>query len=79
MTVVAKFYDLLYFCDPVEVLDPFRIITRSVPNEVRVYETLHVFQGTCILRCLGLYATLLHAQGAGPFTSYYWSLSPGRT
>lgn len=74
MTVVAKFYDCLYFYDPVEVFDPSRIVAYSGPIEVKVYEMLHVFQGTCILR----YATLLHAQGARPSTSYYWSLSPGR-
>ncbi|KAK0236589.1 hypothetical protein EDD85DRAFT_578879 [Armillaria nabsnona] len=75
MTVVAKFYDPLYFYDPVEVFDPSHIVAYSGPIEVNVYEMLHVFQGTCILR----YATLLHAQGTGPFTSYYWSLFPGRT
>ncbi|PBK70396.1 hypothetical protein ARMSODRAFT_955887 [Armillaria solidipes] len=44
MTVVAKFCDPLYFYDPVEVLDPFRIIACSVPSEVKVYEMLHVFR-----------------------------------
>ncbi len=43
MTVVAKFYDCLYFYDPVEVFDPSRIVAYSGPIEVKVYEMLHVF------------------------------------
>ncbi|KAK0236574.1 hypothetical protein EDD85DRAFT_937065 [Armillaria nabsnona] len=61
-TVIAKFYDPLYLHDEYESVDPLRLAARSVPNEVKAYEMLQSFQGICIPRCLGLYATVIPEQ-----------------
>ncbi|PBK70405.1 hypothetical protein ARMSODRAFT_110945 [Armillaria solidipes] len=61
-TVIAKFYDPLYFRDTYENIDPLRLAAWSAASEVRAYEKLQSLQGTCIPRCLGLYATALPEQ-----------------
>ncbi|KAK0469167.1 uncharacterized protein EV420DRAFT_1472442 [Desarmillaria tabescens] len=63
-TVVAKFYDPLYFndSDGTTITDPLRLATWSAASEVRAYEKLEPLQGTSIPRCLGLYATRFHEQ-----------------
>ncbi len=61
-TVVAKFYDPLYFHDTYDHTDPIRLAAWSVASEVRAYEKLQPLQGTCIPRCLGLYAMALPEQ-----------------
>ncbi|SJL03737.1 uncharacterized protein ARMOST_07094 [Armillaria ostoyae] len=62
-TVVAKFYDPLYFRDEYDNTDPLRLAAWSAANEVRAYEKLQSLQGACIPRCLGLYGTTLPEQG----------------
>ncbi|KAK0421773.1 hypothetical protein EV421DRAFT_1831717 [Armillaria borealis] len=61
-TDIAKFYDPVYFLDEYESVDPLRLAARSVANEVKAYEMLQSFQGICIPRCLGLYATVIPEQ-----------------
>ncbi|PBK87305.1 hypothetical protein ARMGADRAFT_1016793 [Armillaria gallica] len=61
-TVVAKFYDPLYFRDSYDNTDPLRLAAWSAASEVRAYEELQSLQGTCIPRCLGLYATAFPQQ-----------------
>ncbi|PBK70402.1 hypothetical protein ARMSODRAFT_110927 [Armillaria solidipes] len=60
--VVAKFYDPLYFRDTYDHTDPLRLAAWSVASEVRAYEKLQSLQGTCIPRCIDLYATALPEQ-----------------
>ncbi|KAK0189949.1 hypothetical protein F5146DRAFT_1122359 [Armillaria mellea] len=61
-TVVTKFYGPLYFRDAYDNTDRLRLAAWSAASEVRVYEKLQSLQGTCIPRCLGLYATALPEQ-----------------
>lgn len=61
-TVVAKFYDPLYFHDEYDSVDPLRLVAWSVASEVKAYEMLQSLQGICIPRCLGLYATAITEQ-----------------
>ncbi|KAK0462921.1 uncharacterized protein EV420DRAFT_1144992 [Desarmillaria tabescens] len=61
-TVIAKFYDPLYFHDEYESIDPLRLATRSAASEVKAYEMLQSLQGISIPRCLGLYATAIPEQ-----------------
>ncbi|KAK0189944.1 hypothetical protein F5146DRAFT_645827 [Armillaria mellea] len=61
-TVVAKFYDPLYFRDEYDNTDPLRLAAWSAASEVRAYEKLQFLQGTRIPRCLGFYATALPEQ-----------------
>ncbi len=61
-TVIAKFYDPLYFHDEYESVDPLRLAVQSVASEVKAYGMLQSLQGICIPRCLGLYATAIPQQ-----------------
>ncbi|PBK87280.1 hypothetical protein ARMGADRAFT_1034852 [Armillaria gallica] len=61
-TVIAKFYDPLYFHDEYESVDPLCLAAQSVASEVKAYEMLLSLQGICIPRCLGLYATAIPQQ-----------------
>ncbi|SJL08683.1 uncharacterized protein ARMOST_12052 [Armillaria ostoyae] len=61
-TVIAKFYDPLYFRDTYDNIDPLRLAAWSAASEVRAYEKLQSLQGNCIPRCFGLYATALPEQ-----------------
>ncbi|KAK0213698.1 hypothetical protein IW262DRAFT_325216 [Armillaria fumosa] len=61
-TVVVKFYDSLYFCDSYDNIDPIRFAAWSDANEVRAYNKLQFLQGTCVTRCLDLYATAFPQQ-----------------
>ncbi|KAK0462919.1 uncharacterized protein EV420DRAFT_1761270 [Desarmillaria tabescens] len=61
-TIVAKFYDPLYFHDEYDNTDPLRLAAWSAASEVRAYEKLQSLQGACIPQCLGFYATTLPEQ-----------------
>ncbi|SJL08702.1 uncharacterized protein ARMOST_12071 [Armillaria ostoyae] len=61
-TVIAKFYDPLYFHDEYESIDPLRLSAQSVASEVKAYEMLQPLQGISVPRVIGLYATAIPQQ-----------------
>ncbi|KAK0486782.1 hypothetical protein EDD18DRAFT_1425322 [Armillaria luteobubalina] len=61
--IVAKIFDPLYFIDPYKGMDPFPVIDLSVSRKVEAYRWLTPLQGIQVLRCLGLFVSLLPSQG----------------
>ncbi|KAK0471744.1 hypothetical protein IW261DRAFT_1301306, partial [Armillaria novae-zelandiae] len=61
--VMAKIFDPLYFIDPDKGTDPFPLLDLCVSHEAKAYRWLAPLQGTQVLRCRGLFISMLPSQG----------------